>query len=41
MLHGVYKQEIYNITFDIGARGREKLKTLGSKIFLVIIVTGK
>jgi len=41
MLHGVYKQEIYNISFDTGARGREKLKTLGSKIFLVIIVTGK
>jgi hypothetical protein len=28
MLHGVYMQEIYNISFDTGARGREKLKTL-------------
>jgi hypothetical protein len=40
MLHGVYKQKIYNISFDTGARGREKLQTLGS-IFLVMIVTGK
>jgi len=40
MLHGVYKQEIYNISFDTGAKGREKLLTLGSKIFLVMIVTG-
>lgn len=41
MLHGVYKQEIYNISFDNGVRGREKLQTLGSKTFLVMIVTGK
>jgi len=41
MPHGVYKQEIYNIRFDTGARGREKLQTLGSKIFLLMIVTGK
>jgi len=41
MPHGVYKQEIYNNSFDTGAGGREKLQTLGSKIFLLMIVTGK
>jgi hypothetical protein len=41
MLHGVYKQEIHNISFDTGVRGWEKLQTLGSKIFIVMIVTGK
>jgi len=41
MPHGVYKQEIYNINFDTEARGREKRQALGSKIFLLMIVTGK
>lgn len=36
MLHGVYKQEIYNISFDTGVRGREKLQTLGSKLWLLL-----
>jgi len=32
---------MYNNSFDAGARGREKLQTLCSKIFLLMIVTGK